>query len=430
MKKLKIVQILCVCSVFCLLFSCNGTNTPDDPNPGPEPGITEDEFDPSSIMSLREILDSLYADDYFFIGAAANMGFFNDENMTNAINRRYVAEFSYNTPANDFKQEQTNPMPTSKWKSSGYMAQIEAARKYDMVIRAHGPISPQCSGWARDDSRTPQELEAMLDTFMTNLSKDLEKNKDIVRWMDVVNETFTQSEQGDGIGYDGTQTGITYQPDDWFGPREGVNGWENPWPLIGFETLTCNGESFEVPKYIRRAFEIANKYAPSVKKIYNEHGGSINVSAWEKIKKTILALREAGVTVDGVGWQAHVGVGWENEEGNVQNLQDIITWCYENDLEFHITELDVAITNYGSDTSINLAKLEATRNEQAATISTILNLMLKNMGKGACGINFWCLTDSFNSGRTIAALFNRDGAPNEAFYRLKRTLIDFKTENK
>ena len=429
MTTTKTLQFACICLSFFFFFSCKENNTVVDPNPNKDPDV-EEEFDPSTVMSLREILEEYYADDYFFIGAAANMGFFNEENMVNSINRRYVSEFSYNTPANDFKQEQTNPKPESTWKSSGYMAQIEAARKYGMVIRAHGPISPQCSPWARDDSRTAEELENMLRVFMTNLSKDLEKNKDIVHWMDVVNETFTQSQQGNGIGYDGKQTGITYQPDDWFGPRKGNNTWENPWPLIGFETLTCNGESFQVPKYIRMAFEIANEHAPSIKKIYNEHGGAINVSAWEKIKKTILALRESGTRVDGVGWQAHVSVGWENVPGNVENLQEIITWCYENDLEFHITELDVAITNYGQDQSINYALLEATRNEQAATVSSILNLMLKNMGKGACGINFWRLTDSFGDGRTIAALFNQDAEPNEIFYRIKNTLVDFKTDKK
>ncbi len=375
-------------------------------------------------MTLHEILDTYYADDYFFVGQTVNFGFFNEENMINSINRRYVQEFSYCTPANDFKQRFVLDNPDATWNFAGCMHHIEAARKYGMIIRSHGPISPQCSPWAREDFRTPEELEDLLVKYMTNLSKELEIHKDVVKWMDVVNETCTQGVQTGGIGYDGTQTNVTYQADDWFGPRKGNNQWENPWPMIGFETLTYNGESFQAPKYIRMAFETANKYAPSVKKIYNEHG----MCAWDKIQKTILALRADGVQIDGIGWQAHVGVGWENEPGNVQQLQDLITWCYENDLEFHITELDVAITAWGEESTINLAKLEATRNEQAATISTIVNLMLKNMGKGACGINFWSLSDCFTDGKTIAALFNQAGEPNEVFYRIKRTLLDFKTK--
>ncbi len=423
---MKCSKFLCIALMLVFAFSCKEKNKPEDPTDDPNNNNTEEPFDPSSIMSIREILDEYYADDYFFIGQAANFDFFDDKNMINSINRRYVQEFAYNTPANDFKQRWCQDNPNSNWNFAGCMEHIEAARKYDMVIRSHGPISPQCSPWAREDHRTPEELEELLILFMTNLSKELERNSDVVKWMDVVNETLTQSVQNNGLGYDGTQTGITYQPDDWFGPREGVNGWENPWPQLGFESVTYAGETFDIPRYIRMAFDIANEHAPSIKKIYNEHGGSINMDAWDIIKKTILALRADGVKIDGVGWQAHVGVGWENEPGSMENLQNIITWCYENDLEFHITELDVAITGYGQDQSINLAKLEATRNEQAATISSILNLMLKNMGKGACGINFWCMTDSFTDGKTTAALFNRDGEPNEVFYRIKRTLIDHK----
>ncbi len=423
MKLSKILQFSCISLSLIVAFSCKGPNEPDDPNDDPN-NKTEEEFDPSAVKNLREILDEYYADDYFFIGQTVNFGFFNEENMTNALNRRYIKEFSYNTPGNDFKQAFIMPTPTSSLSFGGCMGHIEAAREYDMVIRAHGPISPQCSSWAKEDNRTPEEMETMLKRFLTEYSKELEKNSDVIKWMDVVNETFCQGVQTGGIGYDGTQTNVTYQADDWFGPRKGTNQWENPWPLIGFETLTYEGESFQVPKYIRMAFETAQQYAPSVKKIYNEHG----MCAWDKIQKTILALRADGVQIDGIGWQAHVGVGWENEPGNVEMLQDLITWCYENGLEFHITELDVAVTAWGADTSINMAALEATRNEQAATISTILNLMLKNMNKGACGINFWCTTDCYSDGKTIAALFQRDGTPNEIFYRIKRTLVDFKTK--
>ncbi len=376
-------------------------------------------------MSIREIIDAHYGNDTFVFGASARMGYFNKTDSP--IVKRWLKEFSYNTPENDFKQSGTYQTPDSDWNPDGFLSQIEGARKYNQVIRAHGPISPQCSGWAREDNRTPEELETMLKLYMTALAKELEANKDVVLWMDVVNETFTQSVQKEGIGYDAKQNNVTYKEDDWFGPRKGIHGWENPWPIMGFETYRYGSETFEVPRYIRMAFEIANEHAPSIKKIYNEHGGVINTNAWEKIKKNVLYLRSQGIQIDGIGWQSHVSLGWEKDPQNVQNLQDVITWCYENNLEFHITELDVAVSRH-SEKKARYDILEATRAEQAETIGAVVELMLKNIGKGARGLNMWVMTDRYHGGPTFASLFDRKGNPNPAYYKVKELLLKYKVK--
>ena len=378
---------------------------------------------PAEDLSIREIMERHYGHDVFVFGASARVGYFNKTNSS--IVKRWLEEFSYNTPENDFKQSETYPTPTSEWNPKGFLSQIEGARKYNQVIRAHGPISPQCSGWARTDSRTAEELENMLRLYMTKLSKELEANKDVVLWMDVVNETFTQSKQKNGIGYDAKQKNITYKAHDWFGPREGDNSWENPWPIMGFETYRYGAEEFQVPRYIRMAFEIANEHAPSIKKIYNEHGNVINTKAWDKIKKTVLYLRSQGIQIDGIGWQSHVNLGWEKDPENVQNLQDVITWCYENNLEFHITELDVAVSGH-NEKSARYDVLESTRAEQAETIGAVVELMLKNIGKGARGLNMWVMTDRYHGGPTFASLFDNKGNPNPAYYKVKELLLEYK----
>jgi GH35 family endo-1,4-beta-xylanase len=48
---------------------------------------------------------------------------------------------------------------------------IEFAAKHKMLMRLHGPISPQCSPWAADDKRTPEELRTNLEEFMATLRK-------------------------------------------------------------------------------------------------------------------------------------------------------------------------------------------------------------------------------------------------------------------
>ena len=65
--------------------------------------------------------------------------------------------------------------------------------------------------------------------------------------MDVVNETISR----DG---------------EWFAEKPGFKKWENPWTQIG---LNDDG----IPIYIIKAFEIANKYAPNISLVYNQHGG-------------------------------------------------------------------------------------------------------------------------------------------------------------
>jgi hypothetical protein len=50
------------------------------------------------------------------------------------------------------------------------------------------------------------------------------------------------------------------------GPRPQGDPWENPWYKIGRDTDKNN-----TPLYIKKAFQIADQYAPGIKLIYNHH---------------------------------------------------------------------------------------------------------------------------------------------------------------
>ncbi len=383
-------------------------------------GVEDPEINPDEAPRyIRDIIDAYYGNDVFSFGASATMWYHYSQSKPAVV--RWAKEFSYNTPENDCKQGFICEEPGAEWDSSPYMNHIDMARKYGQIIRSHSPIGPQVSKWALDDNRTAEELEEMLVTFVTGMSRDLERNSDVVKWYDVVNETCAGSTQM-GIGYENenSENVVEYKSSDWFGPKKGNDTWENPWPKMGFETVDFEGEKFTYPIYIRRAFEIAGANTKNVKLIYNEHGAIDNTEAWDKVKTTILYLRSQGLRIDGIGWQAHITLGWETQK-NKEALQDMITWCYEHDLEFHITELNVAL-NWGSyDEELR----NTTREGQASAIGGVVEVMLQNVGKGARGINVWVMQDNSEID-TFGSLFSTELQPNLAYYTVRDLLIKYK----
>ena len=164
--------------------------------------------------------------------------------------------------------------------------------------------------------------------YFTALCKRMNKEPS-VKWMDVVNET---------INRDGS----------WFEEKPGVTQWENPWEQIG-------RDENDVPLYISKAFEIANKYAPNISLVFNQHGG-MEPKMWDNVKKTILYLRDQGYRVDGLGWQAHLKSNkpLALDKQQLDYFDKLIDWAHQHNLDFHVTEIDYQIM----DSSFNLKALQ------------------------------------------------------------------------
>lgn len=371
-------------------------------------------------LTIRQIMDKYYPNGRFYLGCSSKKQYFTNPDA-NALH--FFNEFSYNTPENAFKQAVVYQTPNASWEAGAteYRYFIQKARENKQLIRAHGPMSPQVSTWARDDSRTSKELENNLISFMTEMSKDLEANKDVIKWMDVVNETLNTNNTK-GLNYDGTggENTINHSIGSWMGPKKGNNTWENPWTIMGFDTVKVNTEPFVIPKYIIKSFELANKYAPNVKKVWNTHGKTVELIGFEKQKKAISYLRSKGLAVDGFGWQGHVRLGWEKDPNNIKDLETMIDWCFQNKLEFHVTELDVQVAD-GTD----MDKLLTTRAEQAETINAVVEVLLKKINKGAVSVNFWTKYDRMADGGTVGCLFDTSEKPTIAYFKLKELLVKY-----
>ena len=115
-------------------------------------------------------------------------------------------------------------------------------------------------------------------------------------------------------------------------------------------------------------------------------------------------LRERGYRVDGLGWQAHVEVGWATED-NLRELGKVIDWCQERNLEFHVTGFSAWIMDAETQT------LE----DQAYTFKAVMDVLLE--------WNTWHITDAAGwKNELIPSLFDVNFHPKPAYYTLQQSL--------
>jgi len=336
---------------------------------------------------IKELVDANFNSDSVYIGSTVAYGYLRTPSAD-----LLAQQFSYTTPENAGKQSTVNPKP-GVWRWDKIDEIIRYAEKNNITVRLHGPISPQASKWAKTDSRTADELLPVMTEYMTKQCQHFNGNK-TVKWMDVVNET---------VNKDGS----------WFGPKPGVDQWENPWLKIGL-----NSDGY--PIYILKAFEIANKYAPDIKLVYNQHLG-MEPEGWEKVKETILYLKEKGFRVDGLGWQAHLrsDTPLALSEKELSYFGELIDWAHANDLEFHVTEIDYRINDGNADA--------AALKKQADAYANILKVLLSRKNTGVVTYNTWGLLDGDENSEhhnLSRFIFDSNLKAKPAYYAIQKTLAN------
>jgi len=305
----------------------------------------------------------------------------------------FLKDFKYLTPANSAKQSKVHPRP-NVWDWELIEEFISFSKKHNLQVRLHGPISPQASRWAKEDHRTKEELAINLNEFATAFAKKFNKEPN-VKWMDVVNETILPK-------------------GDWFGPKEGTHQWENPWLKMGLDE---NG----YPLYILKAFEIATKHATNIKLVYNQNAGMQSVM-WDKLKKTILYLRSKGYRVDGIGWQAHILLSpttkalAEDTDEELKKLSELIDWAHQNNLEFHVTELDYFIKD--------ISKLTEGLKKQAECYQKLINVLQEKTKTGVVTLNLWDMGVRTKKGKEGAfqSIYDSKFQPTPAYNVIKKAL--------
>ena len=324
------------------------------------------------------------------VGAASNARYW-DTDTYQTLNR----EFAYITPGNDFKQSAIHPSP-GKWKWEVADEWVQRCKQNGQVMRLHNAIGPQCSKWAKSDDRTADELKENLIQFMRATCKRY-NSQPHVRWMDVVNETVSRN-------------------GEWFGPKEGNERWENPWPLIGID----ESNPLKPPVYIKLAFETANKHAPNIKQLINQHG-DMEPAMWGKIKGLVEYLQDDGVRVDGIGWQAHINTGFENDPDQIERLHALIRWAHARKLEFHVTEFTCWIRKKEKDLPVMADDLQ----NQAKTYRAILDILHEHSDDGVVTWCAWQIKDTETERHFLRGnLFSGDGKPKPSYEAVHQFLTD------
>lgn len=339
--------------------------------------------DNASGPSLRELAKQLPSQN-FMVGGTAGW-----KEAQGASGQVLDREFGFVTPENEFKQRIVHPQP-GVWDWELADAWLERVADRKQVMRVHAPVGPQSSEWAKDDSRTGDELRLVMREFVEGMAKRVDGKPQVIYW-DVVNETVLPNGK-------------------WNGAAKGEKGWENPWVKMGYD----DASSQQVPKYIAEAFAIASSQAPGVKLIINQNG-SMQPRMWAQIKGLVGYLRGKGLRVDGIGWQAHVDVGWEKKDGNLEKLSELIDWAHRNRLSFHVTENNVWMRKGAGD-------LDA----QADTFGAIFGLLLKMSRQGTVTWNVWNISDRDVMERKSdwkGCLFDDQHQPKPAYFEIRRLLM-------
>lgn len=332
---------------------------------------------------LRDIVVEKFPKKNFYIGAAIGYNALKEEGIDLEILDR---EFNYVTPENEFKMSAIHPTPAA-WSWEKADAWVAHAKKANQIIRAHGPISPQCGKWALEDNRTAEELGSHLNEFLEALYRKYNGNP-LIPWIDVVNETIETK-------------------GEWFGPAAGTDKWENPWTLIGFDS-----DENRTPLYLGMAFAKATKLAPNMRLVLNQH--QITQPAIRKLKETVLYLKGKGHRVDALGWQAHVELGWETKGDNLQDLHELITWTHREKMDFHITEFNVALP---------AKPVPDEAGQTAETFAGILRALLEHRDQGLVTWGCWHVRDYVVRGKVRTCLpFDAQGAPNKSYYAMQALL--------
>lgn len=183
--------------------------------------------------------------------------------------------------------------------------------------------------------------------------------------------------------------------------------------------------------FIAKAFEYAHAADPAAKLYYNDYNTE-RPEKREQIYRLLKSLKDKGVPVDGVGFQAH----WSLQEPDESALRSAIERYSSLGLKIQITELDLSIYPWEiskrmkrpDESDVFTAELE---NKQVAKYAMIFKVFreYKNV---ITNVTFWNISDRYSwlnefpvmGRKNYPLLFDRNLQPKKAYWEV----INFKNK--
>src|SRR3989344_2363691 len=285
-----------------------------------------------------------------------------------------LGQFNLLTTENELKPQFVHPQPDT-YSFAEADSLINAGLVNGMGVHGHtlvfGEANPK---WMRD-SPLPKRQQIMVDHIKTVV----EHYKGKVASWDVVNEPLADNKSGDTTSPDLRQH-IWYQA--------------------------------MVERYIDIAFKTARAADPSAKLYINDFGLEADGDRWDSLLALVTRLKQRGVPIDGVGFQAHVYK--KGDHIDPATLRRHVKTLANLGLASRISEMDV----HGEDQQV-----------QASQYSGVLQVCL---AEPTCtAFSTWGITDKYGSTTEISSyplefgndlLWGSDLQPKPAYYALQNIL--------
>lgn len=182
------------------------------------------------------------------------------------------------------------------------------------------------------------------------------------------------------------------------------------------------------PEYIDKAFHWAKEAFPKSSLVINDYNLETTPEKRQGMYELLKGMLDRGVPVDTVGLQMHINM--ENPE--ISEIEKTIELYGSLGLNVIVTEMDVSVYKDFQPGGEHEAKKEYTQeilDQQAERYYQLFECFKKESKAGILkDVVFWGITDRFTwkndfpvPGRTdIPLLFDREGKPKPAFYRLTK----------
>ena len=256
---------------------------------------------------------------HIVIGTAAASPFLAEPDYANILG----SEFSQLQAENEMKFGLIHPRPDNDpnpYNFKGGDALVDFAQAHKMLVRGHTLVwHNQVPDWVKKGNYASPQLATILQnhirTVMTHYAGK------VYAW-DVVNEAFND---------DGSMRATIWYDKPGIGAGEGT-------------------------KYIEQVLRWARVADPNAKLFYNDYDAEEINKKSDAIYAMAKDFKARGVPLDGVGFQAHVSLNFDDPVKIASFAKNLERFA-KLGLELHITELDVRLNDASADSISREAKL-------------------------------------------------------------------------